>query len=84
MSGGKPIIAAVQGDVESIIKDAQAGIVCPSEDSQAMIREIITLYNMEAKDRDRMGENGRNYAIMYFKKDIIMKKIEHMLSEVKR
>ncbi len=63
---GKPIIMAIKGDAEDLVREARAGIVCESENPKQMAESIETLYSMSSEDRDRMGMSG----LEYYKKNL--------------
>ena len=58
---GKPIIMAVLGDAEDLVKQAGAGIVCESENPKAMAKALETLFFMSDESRKVMGESGSHY-----------------------
>jgi glycosyltransferase involved in cell wall biosynthesis len=58
---GKPIIMAVMGDAEDLVRKAQAGIVCESENPKRMAESIETLCSMSSEERNLMGRSGSEY-----------------------
>lgn len=61
LAAGKPIIVSSKGESANIICKANAGISCPPGDAPALARAVLSLYEMQPEERDRLGMNGRNY-----------------------
>jgi glycosyltransferase involved in cell wall biosynthesis len=58
---GKPIIMAVRGDAEELVKQAGAGIICNSENPREIANAVETLFFMSDEERKVMGESGSHY-----------------------
>jgi len=52
---------AVQGDAAELVKEAEAGLCCPSEDPAAVADCVDKLYNMSRVQRETLGTNGRKF-----------------------
>ena len=61
MAAGRPIIMAVQGDAADLVKRAEAGLCCSSDDPSAIADCVEKLYKMSKHERKIMGENGRKF-----------------------
>jgi len=61
MAAGKPIIAAIRGDAESIISESGAGRVVPPERPDSLAKAIVEMSRLPAKVRDDMGRSGLEY-----------------------
>ncbi|MBM3156037.1 MAG: glycosyltransferase family 4 protein [Chloroflexi bacterium] len=62
MACGRPVVASDIEGVGPVLREAEAGIPVPLEDSHELAAAIVSLL----KDRDRrerMGENARRYAV---------------------
>ncbi|WP_028783984.1 glycosyltransferase family 4 protein [Thalassobacillus devorans] len=62
MSAARPVVSSfdIDSELTNIIRDNEAGIAVPPEDSNALKEAILTIYH----DRsliDQMGRNGLNY-----------------------
>lgn len=66
LAAGKPIIAALNGEGARVVSEASAGLTCPAEDAQALVRAVRTLYAMTPSERQRMGAAGRAYFLEHF------------------
>ena len=61
MNAGRPIIASINGETARVIKEAEAGLICPAEDHKALAAIIIQFFNMSESDRDTIGDNSKRY-----------------------
>jgi len=77
MAAGRPIAASLnlRGDAAQLIKEAGCGLCVEAEDKEALKEAIIKLYR-EKELREKMGENGRNYAVRYFSRGVCVEKYE--------
>ena len=66
LASGKPVIASLSGEGAKLISEAAAGISCPAEDADALANAVLKLYNMDERERARMGQNGREYCLANF------------------
>ena len=84
MAVGRPIIASMNGEGARLVQDADAGISVPAEDGAALADAILKLYSMPARDRDRLGANGRRYYLQHFDHDqLVDKLIGHLIKAMK-
>lgn len=65
MSSGRPVIAAIGGAAEQIIKESGCGICVPAGDSEALAKAIEDFVSNNEK-YSACGENGREYYINNF------------------
>ena len=68
MATGKPIIGAINGSANEIIKEAMCGAVCEAENSvalAALLNDVVSSPNKYFK----MGENGKKYFVSNFTLD---------------
>ena len=76
MAAGKPIIAAIDGECQTIINEAECGLVCNAEDYK-MLSKIL----YENKQFMKMGENAYSYYKQNFSKSsffkILIEKLEN-------
>jgi glycosyltransferase involved in cell wall biosynthesis len=71
MGAGLPVIAAVAGDQEDLLRNATGGIVVPPEDVEGIARAILTLKN-DPDLRHRLGANARSYVERHLKREQIL------------
>ena len=61
MAAGKPIIAGIRGDAETVLSASGAGEIIEPESPEAMAEGVNKLYRMPENERNRMGLNGQEY-----------------------
>jgi colanic acid biosynthesis glycosyl transferase WcaI len=81
MAAGKPILAAVEGDVADVITAAQAGVTCAPAQPDALAESVRKLYALPPEKLAQMGQNGRGAAVSSFGRKHLVGNIESMLSE---
>lgn len=76
MAAGKPIIASIDGETKSVLKEAKCGLYCDAED----YKELANIFeSFKVVDKIELSQNARDYYIVqYNKKKIIFKMIEEM------
>ena len=70
MLAAKPILIGGRGEVEKLIADAQAGVIVPPENPRAIADAILSLANMPADERNKLGSN----AYAYYWRELCMEK----------
>lgn len=77
-----PIVLAVEGEAEELIKNAKAGIVVEPENEKSIAWAVLKLY--EDRDlREELGRNGRDYVMKYFSREVITRRLEKILLDLK-
>lgn len=66
MSAGKPIVAMINGEGGSIIRESDCGLAVEAGNSYGLRDSIRKLKSMSIKQRAELGENGKNYCLKYF------------------
>ncbi len=66
LAAGKPIVAAMNGEGARIIREAEAGLTCPAENSRQLADCIRRLYRMTPAQREQMGEAGKKYFFQHY------------------
>jgi glycosyltransferase involved in cell wall biosynthesis len=82
MAVGRPIIASMNGEGARLVHEANAGISVPAEDGAALADAILKLHAMPAADRDRLGENGRQYYRQHFDHEQLVDELINYLTKV--
>lgn len=78
LSCGKPILAMLDGEAPKIIKKANAGLVCDSEDADQLATNILKLSVMEKHDISLMSMNSLNLYNRMFSRDRLLKQAEQI------
>ena len=79
LGSGKPILAAVAGDVSDLIASIGAGLTCLPENPQALATAVRSLQSLPADERQLMGEKGARAAQTRYNRDILTGEIETVL-----
>lgn len=80
---GKPIVLAMDGEVQGLINNTiRCGLVGPTEDAATLALNIERIYQMSSKQRIEMGSRGRAYHFAHFERNLVLEKLYHfMISE---
>jgi glycosyltransferase involved in cell wall biosynthesis len=79
LAGGKPIIAALDGEGARVISEAGAGLTCPAEDSGALAQMALDMSRMAQAERESMGRSGRAYYEANFDQEMLLDRFEHLM-----
>lgn len=79
MAAGKPIIGAIDGETQLVIKEAQCGLCCSAED----FKEFANIIKVFANNKNKLfyGNNSRKYYDNNFSKKIYIERLQHLLKE---
>nr|CAD6436833.1 glycosyltransferase WbuB [Rhizobium sp. Q54] len=77
LAAGRPIIGALNGESANVIRDAEAGLVVPAEDAEALASAMITIRQLPAGRREIMSHAGRSY----FERHFAPKPLAHKLMQ---
>jgi glycosyltransferase involved in cell wall biosynthesis len=69
MAAGRPILACLNGEGGRLVLEASAGLAVPAEDAKALSVAVLKLYGMSLLEREKLGDNGRNYYKEHFDND---------------
>jgi len=69
---GKPILAAVPGEVNSIVKLSESGMTCDSENSDVFAECMKAMACLSVTERKKMGNNARKYYDISFARETII------------
>lgn len=81
---GKPIISAVDGETNDIIKRAEAGIPCEAGDVNEIVKAVLKLRNLREDERKKIGVKAQQYYWSNFAREItlnnLIKEMENTIS----
>jgi len=81
MAAARPILAVSKAPLE-VIKQANCGIVLPSNDAEAIANAIMVFKDMPYSKRKEMGRNAFNYVSKYYSVEVLAGKLAQTLDEV--
>lgn len=79
LAAGKPILAAVPGDVADLVTEAGAGVACPPGDPAALAEAIRRLHSLGPDELRRMGACGWGVVQEQYSRTMIISQIEAVL-----
>ena len=79
-ASGKIILAAVNGETNTIIKSYNIGLACESGDINSLSENAIKLKNMSEKQRNLMEINSKKLYNTNYKKSILLNNLLNLLS----
>ena len=80
MASGKPIIAAISGEGNQVIKESCSGLVGEAEDYEKLYENVITLYGMGMDQKEELGENGKKFFEANFTRERLLNKLQRIIS----
>jgi glycosyltransferase involved in cell wall biosynthesis len=80
----KPVIACVEteSDVANILNEAGCGFVVEPENIDAIALIMKKTYGMEKSQLEKMGHNGKNYAVLNLSRKANLPKVLKIIKEV--
>ena len=82
MAAGKPVIGAIDGETQEVIRAARCGFCARAEDAQALadcIRRFV-----DSNEKVEMGRRAREYYEAHFEKALFMDRLEEEMKETIR
>lgn len=81
MAAGKPIIAAINGEGNRVIRESNCGLVGEAEDHKTLYDNVIKLYNMTNKEREYLGERGKRYFSENFSRGKLLDQLLNIITK---
>ncbi|MFS8083537.1 MAG: glycosyltransferase family 4 protein [Ginsengibacter sp.] len=84
MFSSRPVIACVEedSDVADIINDAKCGFVVEPENVESLTVAMQQVYNMEKSKLEKLGMNGREYALLNLSKKTNLQKVVSVIESL--
>ena len=76
LTSGIPIFGMISGEGAKVIEKAKGGLICDSGDYINFSKMIEKVINLDKKDLEKMGKNGKEYANKEFSKKDLIKNLE--------
>lgn len=80
LAAGKPVLAALEGEAERVIREAQCGMCCGFEDAKGLARIVRTFAS--GANAQKLGKNARAYYERHFSKASFFEHLEQALLEL--
>ena len=75
---GVPILVSADGEVQQVIKEAQAGFVADAEDAQGLFSAIVSFSELSDDERLKMGKQAKLYSDTMFAKEKLIDQLENV------
>lgn len=76
----KPIVLAMDGEVQNLINDTiNCGFAGPTENAATLADNIEKVYRLSKSERDKLGKNAKAYHQIHLQRDVLLGKINDML-----
>lgn len=83
MACGKPILVSADGEIQSIIQDANAGLVSNAEDPEGLFNNILILLHLDENSLSQFGLNALKYSEDKFNKNTLLNRLDEIFKQVK-
>lgn len=78
---GKPILVSADGEVQQIIRQANAGLAGDAEDAEALVQNIVTMLEMSPEERNAFAVNAQKYSSACFAKEKLLDRVDRIFEE---
>lgn len=77
---GKPIVLAMDGEVQNLINTAiGCGFAGQTNDPSGLAKNIQKIYNLSPDQRAEIGDNARNYHQKHFRRNLLVGKLYNFI-----
>jgi len=80
-AAGRPLLLAMDGEIQDIVKSSGAGHIVDSGDFEGFANAVIKLYETSAQERVIMGDAAKRYYFEYFERNMNMEKLIRFIKE---
>ncbi len=81
LMAGIPLVGMLDGEGAKVIMETNAGLVCAAGDASGLAAAVLKIAAMSTEKRHKLGLNGRSYAQKEFGRDVLIDRLEALLSE---
>jgi len=81
LASGKPVLAAMEGDVATLIASTGSGLTCQPGNTDALAATVREFFAMSEEARAAMGRNGRNAVCLSYNRFKLVSQISEMLGD---
>lgn len=79
---GRPLVAAIDGEVARVVEEAGAGAAVPAGDAEALAAAVLDLARFSPEERVEMGRRGRAYFEEHFEREKLLDRLEGWMDEL--
>jgi len=81
LAASRPVVLAIDGVIRQVVEEAHAGIFTAPGDAAAMA-EAIRMLARDPKQAREMGNNGRDYVVQHFNRQVFAAQFETLFSDL--
>jgi glycosyltransferase involved in cell wall biosynthesis len=81
LAASRPVVLAIDGVIRLVVEEAHAGIFTAPGDAAAMA-EAIRMLARDPKQAREMGNNGRDYVVQHFNRQVFAAQFETLFSDL--
>lgn len=78
MACGRPILVSADGEVQDIIREADAGLCSDAEDVRGLVGNIKIFMNLSTDRRNQLALNALHYSEIHFNKEQLLKRLDEI------
>jgi glycosyltransferase involved in cell wall biosynthesis len=82
LASGRPLIMAVAGDAAEVTRRANAGLVVPPDDIDALAGAMLELHMMTHDERERLGEHGHQFYLREMSLQVGTSRMETLFRDI--
>jgi len=82
MAIGRPIIMAVDGDAATLVNEADCGVCCESQNSQALAQQVLLLEGLSSQELLDMGGNAKSFYRNELSLDVGCNRFLHLFNNI--
>jgi glycosyltransferase involved in cell wall biosynthesis/SAM-dependent methyltransferase len=82
MASGLPVIANRVGGIPEVLKQGNEGIMVPDGSVDALVQAMLKMRDLDAADRRKMGQFGRQSVLQRFSIDRMISDIKHLYQDI--
>lgn len=83
MAAGRPIIGAVIGEAEKVVREAKCGFCCETEDYKGLAEACAAFSELSEQKRNQLGESAKDYYEKHFSRQVFFEVLENELEQLK-
>ncbi|MDE7074742.1 MAG: glycosyltransferase WbuB, partial [Odoribacter sp.] len=80
MSVAKPVCAVLNGEGAAIVEEARNGVTVAAGNVELLVEKVLELSKCSKAELEHLGKNGLDYYNRYFRKDICMNNLYHIMN----
>lgn len=80
MASSKPILTMINGVGNEVVKEAKCGLTANAEDYQTLAENVKKMYGMSKEELEEMGKAAKAYYDKNFAKEMVIDRINEILS----